>query len=65
MCFCPIRGVLLRLLTHSTEQAAVLKTNKKNVSSYCSGYGGDAIASYHLHKQFIHILEFLLLSLEM
>ena len=28
------------------KQAAVLRTNKKNVSSICSGYGEDAIASY-------------------
>ena len=28
------------------KQAAVLRTNKKNVSSNCSGYGEDAIASY-------------------
>ena len=42
----PLWGVLLRLLAHPLEQANNININ--NVLIYCSGYGGDAIASYYM-----------------
>ena len=49
---------------HSLSKQAVHIINNKNVLTNCTGYGGDAIASYYLLYQLTYKIELIILPLQ-
>ena len=49
---------------HSLSKLAVHIINNKNVLTNCTGYGGDAIASYYLLYQLTYKIELIILPLQ-
>ena len=48
---------------HSLGKQAVQIINNKNTQTNCTGYGGDAIASYYLLYQLTYRIELIILLL--